>query len=605
MPERARRTGRLLLVALCAGAAAGALAAQPPDGIVGTKHDLSAVSGPGPVKATAEDRICVFCHTPHNATPLSPLWNRDLAATNYLIYESSTQKAVPQQMPGGATKLCLSCHDGMIAMGDVSGTDDIPMAQNDFSSGSLSDFGTDLSAHHPVAFSYGDAMPNAELASAPPPDLTYGGADEVHCTTCHDPHDDTYGRFLAKDNQYSALCITCHEIPGWTGSPHQSDTDFSVVDILPRPPKTWPTWTTVAEWGCETCHTPHFAPIGPQLLNFSPDLPEPFSCTTGGCHGSDPGPPHVADIGRPSFGNRVRSGRTNLAGQVRKASAHHERPGGATGTGELTRATLPGVACADCHDPHAMADRAAEAPMASGLVAGVAGVDRSGLPVDSARYEYEICFRCHGDDSADREFVPRVVASVNTRREFDPSNPSYHPVVAPGRTFGLPSIPSALEPTLDASQILYCTTCHADDDGTSRGPHGSDYAPILRERYETADGTAESAESYALCYRCHDRQSILADEGFPRSALGAGGGHSGHLAAGISCAACHDPHGIDATGPASIQATGSHTHLINFDSRTVLPLPGADVPVFSDGGERTGSCSLVCHGVAHQATRYP
>ncbi|VAX19401.1 Cytochrome c family protein, partial [hydrothermal vent metagenome] len=31
-----------------------------------TKHNLS-VSGPGTVKASTETRVCVFCHTPHQA----------------------------------------------------------------------------------------------------------------------------------------------------------------------------------------------------------------------------------------------------------------------------------------------------------------------------------------------------------------------------------------------------------------------------------------------------------------------------------------------------------------------------------------------------------
>jgi DNA-binding MarR family transcriptional regulator len=42
---------------------------------VGTKHNLS-VSGPGPIKSTNEQQVCIFCHTPHNASPIQPLWNR-------------------------------------------------------------------------------------------------------------------------------------------------------------------------------------------------------------------------------------------------------------------------------------------------------------------------------------------------------------------------------------------------------------------------------------------------------------------------------------------------------------------------------------------------
>ena len=87
------------------------------------------------------------------------------------------------------------------------------------------------------------------------------------------------------------------------------------------------------------------------------------------------------------------------------------------------------------------------------------------------------------------------------------------------------------------------------------------------------------------------------------TAPGTGGGHSGHLAAGIACAACHDPHGVDVD--ASAGESGSHTHLVNFDQRVVQPLPGASFPIYEDRGGRSGSSALVCHGVVHDHTVYP
>ena len=68
--------------------------------------------------------------------------------------------------------------------------------------------------------------------------------------------------------------------------------------------------------------------------------------------------------------------------------------------------------------------------------------------------------------------------------------------------------------------MIYCTTCHADDEGGSRGPHGSSFAPILKQRYETADNTPESYDNYALCYQCHDRTSILRDASFRKKTCG-------------------------------------------------------------------------------------
>jgi hypothetical protein len=54
-----------------------------------------------------------------------------------------------------------------------------------------------------------------------------------------------------------------------------------------------------------------------------------------------------------------------------------------------------------------------------------------------------------------------------------------------------------------------------------------------------------------------------------------------------------------------VGGTGSHTHLINFDVRVVLPLPGAPFPVFNDTATFSGSCALVCHGVVHNNFSYP
>jgi hypothetical protein len=278
------------------------------------------------------------------------------------------------------------------------------------------------------------------------------------------------------------------------------------------------------------------------------------------------------------------------------------------GLGSGERADLGVVGCSDCHNPHVANDQPAEPPYVSGALRGVPGVDRNGAPVFPATYEYEICFRCHGDNTPDSEFVPRVVASTNTRLDFDANNASFHSVVEMARSVDVPSLPSSLAPRMRPSDQIACTSCHADDEGGSRGPHGSDFAPILKERYETIDGTGESYESYALCYRCHERTSILANQSFRTRALRttpSGGGHSGHLAAGAPCSACHDPHGVPTTGNEAFRPTGDHTHLINFDTQIVAPLPGGLPPVFKDTGSRSGSCTLVCHGVTHTATSYP
>ncbi|MFQ5608111.1 MAG: hypothetical protein ACE5GA_09205, partial [Candidatus Zixiibacteriota bacterium] len=86
--------------------------------ITSTKHNLSS-SGSGTIKATTESRVCVFCHAPHRSTGQAPLWNREDSRSTYLLYDSPTLGFTPGQ-PTGTSRLCLSCHDGTIALGAVS-----------------------------------------------------------------------------------------------------------------------------------------------------------------------------------------------------------------------------------------------------------------------------------------------------------------------------------------------------------------------------------------------------------------------------------------------------------------------------------------------------
>lgn len=619
--EKIRASGLVVLVLLFVLAHD-----SPPAGaarINDTKHNLS-VTGPGPIKASSENRICIFCHTPHNGNPNTPLWNKELNSQNYQIYtgDASSPPPVIPNKPYGPTKLCLSCHDGTVALGSVldtgttpngSGTRSGVIAMNAASPGLLSNFGTDLSNHHPVVFSYPQAQAldtTGQLADLDllPPELTLGGPGNVHCTTCHEPHDNTYGDFLVMDNRFSALCTACHRMSGWQGSGHATSA-AQVGGILPRPPKTFPSWPTLSEWGCEVCHTPHFAATPQKLLNFSsspvPPYTYAFDCTTGSCHSSTSPPYHSAETPRvqTSRADSNSGASVDIKRQLKKRSSH----AGLSGESAMTlhqakresAKAAAGVSCVDCHNPHSLNGQKASPPNVSGMLKDVAGVDAYGMEIRSARYEYEVCLKCHGDYNSDIRYVRRVVNTMNARAAFSESNPSYHPVIAIGKARNVPSIPSPFEPSGSSTDLIYCTDCHRDDQGGSRGPHGSSFAPILRERYEAADNTQESYESYALCYRCHNRTSILADDSFKKNSSGKGG-HSGHLAAGAPCSACHDPHGVN-----DLAQSGSHTHLINFDTTIVLPKPGNPYPLYSDRGAYSGSCTLLCHGKLHDNEGYP
>ena len=542
--------------------------------IVNTKHNLS-VTGPGTIKSLVETRICIFCHTPHNAAPKTPLWNKDLEPINYVLYSSSTMTAKTNQ-PTGPSRLCLSCHDGTIALGDVRVPSNDIQVMGQIQTTSPSYIGTILSDDHPVSFSYYDSLPNPELAPTPPPGLIFYDNYEVHCTTCHDPHDDTNGMFLRITNAYSNLCTTCHFVSGWPYSSHKNASNV----WNGSPPNPWPhtSFKTVAENGCENCHAPHSAGGPERLLNY---LEEEANCYP--CHNG-----HVASLDIESEMQKL-SHHPVEATTIGITSNHHE-------PGESPLMISGHVECQDCHNPHAANSNPGTAPNVSGATSKVTGVSSLGTPVLEAQYEYEICFKCHADSSPGIPYIPRVVNETNKRYEFDLNNPSYHPVEGVGKNPNVPSIPSSYEPSMTTSTIIYCTDCHDSDNsrtigGTGpRGPHGSVFEPILRERYETTDRTPESYDAYALCYRCHDRNSILQDQSFV---------HSEHLGQGATCAACHDPHGVRQD-----LSTGDHTHLINFDTRIVFPVSGQSYPIFTDKGTYAGSCTLVCHGKTHIGLSY-
>lgn len=549
-----------------------------------TKHNLS-VSGPGTLTASQETQICIFCHTPHNASPAAPLWNRTDPGSTYIPYSSSTAVAAPGQ-PTGASILCLSCHDGTVALGNVlsQGTD-IPMAGGITvmppGSGRL---GTDLRDDHPISFAYTPGLANQNAELVDPGTLTgavrLDANGQMQCTACHDPHEDTYGNFLVKLNHASALCTTCHVKDGWLDTAHAN----ANATWNGQPPDPWPDTEaiTVADNACDNCHQPHASGGVPRLLRHALEEDNCRAC-------------HNANVAAEDV--------MNVFNQV---SVH---PIATTqGVHDPAEAAVIGsrhVECVDCHNPHAA--RADINPVL-GALNHVRGVDINGTPVKPLSSDYQLCLRCHGDSPGKpTPRTPRQITQNNVRLEFQTHNPSFHPVAGPGRN---PDVPSLIAP-LSVNSVISCTDCHNSNAASAvggtgpDGPHGSLYEPILARQYLTQDPTPESAANYALCYGCHDRNSILNDESFKehREHIGSGG-HGGHMGANgmrlsTPCNVCHDPHGVSATqGNAT-----NNSKLINFDTSVVSPTRGG-VLRFESRGRFSGACYLNCHGKEHNPKTY-
>ncbi|MDH4175517.1 MAG: hypothetical protein OEV97_17435, partial [Betaproteobacteria bacterium] len=197
--------------------------------------------GVGGVRAVSESQVCAFCHTPHAATPgVTPLWNRKLSDATYTVYTSSSLDANAIQgsldQPGGSSKLCLSCHDGTLAIGNVNvlnglgsgveqGTVTIPMTGTGtggvmppgqgVATGYTRNVGVDLTNDHPISLTYTSALAarDGELRAVDPAQrwpagsgtiigvrapgyrpllplepTAAGGQGQVQCGSCHDPH---------------------------------------------------------------------------------------------------------------------------------------------------------------------------------------------------------------------------------------------------------------------------------------------------------------------------------------------------------------------------------------------------------------------------------
>jgi predicted CXXCH cytochrome family protein len=197
-------------------------------GIKNTHHDFSR-------STWSNGEICKPCHIPHNANTdvqNSPLWNHELSLSTYQVYVSSSLNSSPEVAPLGKSKLCLSCHDGTIAIENHSGTKTGSRHVN------FGNVGTDLRNDHPISFEYNTALANddGELYDPSSAMSGLGGtiADDLldngrmECSSCHDVHvarktsegcsgcHFVHGGMITKslsiriDNAGSALCLTCH-----------------------------------------------------------------------------------------------------------------------------------------------------------------------------------------------------------------------------------------------------------------------------------------------------------------------------------------------------------------------------------------------------------
>lgn len=564
--------GVLLLAALAGAHAPLAAQVQTQSKMLSTRHNLS-VSGSGTIRAATEQQLCVFCHTPHvpKQYAAEQLWNRPATAAEYTLYSSDYLTSLgydaPDQ-PNPRSKLCLSCHDGTIAIGAVlnnQGTTPILM-ENDVTTmpeGSAGFIGTSLANDHPVGYRYNTAK-DPELVDRGWPWNTPVRLDPDHpsgtveCMSCHDPHDDAFGSFLRMSNNDAALCTFCHQKTGWNESAHR----LSVQPFTPE----GKAQTTVGEWSCRSCHASHSGEGVPYLLT----KPEELTCYESGCHGT-------LNTG-PSTKNIQAQAEKFYAHPIASVMSAHRNPDDASTLGPPNRH----AECVDCHNSHrAKGDLHLPGTNAvSGILAGVSGVQPAFTPIWSQPASYtelkpavtegQICFKCHSShafglvpDGATSIVGPSGTVITDQAMEFNPSNRSAHPVQAPLNSQTGSPLPKALsfasltpEWGNAGAQTMYCSDCHGPDQAVSvtvpAGPHGSSAKFMLtgRGKYwpENAFGTLWSLadiregrnnwQNDLFCANCH----TMATAGSFSNEVHERAEHGGDE---VKCITCHVtvPHG--------------------------------------------------------------
>lgn len=497
-----RMSTALFALLLAAGGPGMVAQVQMESKMLRTKHNLG-VSGTGTIRAATENQLCVFCHTPHvpkeNAAP--QLWNRPGTNAAYTLYSSdyltSLTYDTPDQ-PKQRSKLCLSCHDGTIAIGAVlnnQGSTPILMQNNvtTMPEEAAGFIGTSLANDHPVGYKYLTAK-DPELANRGWPWNTPVKLDPddpqgtVECQSCHDPHDDQFGKFLRMSNTDANLCTHCHQKTGWNQSAHRLSTQVHYPEGLPQ--------TTIGEWSCRSCHKSHNGEGVPYLLTKIEEL----TCYESGCHGQQ---------NRGALTKDIQTQSEKMYGHpTATVMTAHRNPDTQASLGPASRH----AECMDCHNSHRATKglHATGTNAVSGVLTGVAGVQPASAPIwtqptsytelKPAVTESQICFKCHSSNAFGQvqNGVTTIVGPSGTyatdqAMEFNPANRSAHPVQVPLLNQNGSAFPKALEPAAltaewvnAGTQTMYCSDCHGPDQQVSAsvpaGPHGSDFKYMLTGR---------------------------------------------------------------------------------------------------------------------------
>ncbi|MCM0083746.1 cytochrome C [Geomonas sp. Red32] len=249
----------------CLAAASTALGGLPAGtGVNGSLHDMTVVVGP---QADSMARVCVFCHTPHHAQSSDggynlPLWNHDIPdVTTYTPYawatpmNSNNGEFTITDPLAGPSRLCMSCHDGAVAVDEHNSAFGKDASQATTSIANVTTYtnqqgrgalGKDLTQTHPIGFDYVEIAAwrnsnsqNGALDSNhnPTGDTEIVSADKGYALSIT-VENTTQGKYnyvqrnvggkRIVDNLYGAnimTCATCHEVHNKENATQDNFTD--------------------------------------------------------------------------------------------------------------------------------------------------------------------------------------------------------------------------------------------------------------------------------------------------------------------------------------------------------------------------------------------
>lgn len=472
--------------------------------------------------ATGRSLTCASCHNVHNVTEGgTAAWNVARVST------PSNTKATPADM----TAFCLGCHTTTPPSATIAADTLVPYRIG-FSDQSAAPYfpGWDKSGFG----SLGVGETNHYTPAT--------GGQPALCKNCHDPHGSDYERLVA----WSAPTGT-EKVGVWAPNSGTRENDSATAAAL-----------SSEENLCYQCHG------------------------NGSAYPQAPGAADVYTPANPASG----SNNTHVMSDYSGRHSDTELAADLGGTNRHSE-------CVDCHDPHAakrvggtatqdMLDTSAPGSAiygAWGVVPDYSDPLRDGtsnpgtynwtapatytdvrLTGASTDMEAYLCLKCHSGNTA------QPAGQGDTALEFNPSNFSVHNVLGQSvgaqeaftyvasdantytDTWEFPSI-GVFQASYDQNTMLTCTSCHTNESGNAKGPHGSTVQWLLDPAYPTDWKTSylvvskddpDGMNGTPICQKCHNLYG--AGGVVSNSAHGRVSRHGGST---NPCISCHIkvPHG--------------------------------------------------------------